>query len=87
MRSRLLSLVALTGIAAAAPSASAETSKGALRVSATVVRSCRVAADAPSVRVDCGTTPQPVRVVRAPATTQPSSPTTQQPPRSITIEF
>jgi hypothetical protein len=39
------------------------------------------------VRVDCGTNPQPVRVVRAPATTQPSGPTTQQAPRSITIEF
>jgi hypothetical protein len=86
MRSRLFILV--TGaVALLSPSASAETSKGAARVSATVVRSCRVAADAPPVRVDCGTTPQPVRVVRAPATTQPSGPTTQQAPRSITIEF
>jgi hypothetical protein len=82
MRSRLL--VALTAtITMAAASVVAETIKGALGVSATVVRSCRVSTDAPSVRVECGTRPHPVQI--APST--PAEGTDRRTTRSITIEF
>lgn len=86
MRSRLLPIVVVTGLAVAAPSASAETGKGALRVSATVVRSCRVASDAPSVRVDCGTRRYLLQIVSASQRPAPGA-TPAQATQSITIEF
>ena len=68
MRSRLLVLLT-SAVTVMAPSASAETGKGTLRVSATVVRSCRVSTDAPSVSIDCGTRLTQVQIVPPSAAT------------------
>ena len=85
MRCRLLLL--LTGAAALmAPPSSAETGKGALRVSATVVRSCRVSTDLPSARVDCGAGSTPVQIV-SPTTSTDSAARSADQTRAVTIEF
>ncbi len=83
MRSALLALVAAAVAISAAP-ALAETGKGDLRVSVTVVRSCRVSTDAPAVRVDCGSRPQPVKVEQPSAGAGANHGSTARP---VTIEF
>lgn len=63
MRRCLLRLALLTVAAAmGAPTTLAERAGGAVHVSVTVVRSCRVSTDTPSVRIDCGPRSQPVQI-------------------------
>ena len=83
MRSRLLALV-IGAVAVSASASLAETTKGAMRVSVTVIRSCTVNSDAQAVIVKCGSRPEAVRVSEQ-VTTAPS-PTTAD-TRSVTIEL
>ena len=83
MRSRLLAFV--TGcVATIAPAALGGTSPGALHVSVTVVRACRVSTDTPSVRIDCGSRPQPVQISQPPASVHGDADSST---RAVTIEF
>jgi hypothetical protein len=85
MRSCLLRLALLTGVAATvAPAALAENTSGALRVSVTVARTCRVSTDPPSVRIDCGSRVQPVQITGRSASTPSKA---GSPGPSVTIEF
>jgi hypothetical protein len=86
MRCRLLAF-AFGASALMSTSAQAEASRGALRVSATVVRPCRVTTDTPSVRVDCGSRPQPVQISQSTPTPTPQSQADSHATPSVTIEF
>jgi hypothetical protein len=86
MRCRLLAVV--TGaVATLATGVLADTSKGALAVSVTVTRSCRVTTDAPAPHVDCGTRPQPVQIVSTSSSTDQVVPSPSHATRAVTIEF
>lgn len=68
MRRCLLRLTLLIGAAAIlAPAALAESASGALRVSVSVVGTCRVSTGTPSVRIDCGSRVQPVQITQSSA--------------------
>ena len=64
MRVALGLAAALCATVASIP-ALADTSRGALRVSVQVTRSCRVGRSADQVSVGCGSRPQQVQVTRA----------------------
>ena len=91
MTLRYLVASGLLGAATVAP-AMAGDGKAPLRVSAQVVRSCRVTSEQPQVSVDCGTRPQTVlitydeaqgslRSVSAPTTVAPTA------ARTVTVHF
>jgi hypothetical protein len=85
MRRCLLRLALLTSAAATvAPAALAESTSGAFRVSATVVRTCRVSTDTPSVHIDCGSGLQPVQITRPSASTASKAGSSGP---AVTIEF
>jgi hypothetical protein len=67
-----------------APAALAESTSGAFRVSATVVRACRVSTDTPSVRIDCGSRVHPVQISQPSASLASK---TGSSGRAVTIEF
>lgn len=87
MRTRYLAL-ALVALAVPTTALAADSAKAPFQVSVTVVRSCRVSTDDPSVTVDCGTRQQPVRITdtRTPSSAPPA-PARTAGARAITIEF